>query len=403
MLPDYLQQRRGEDLTEWKYRLYIAKAKGEIEESGEEIAEILGLSYDNDTVESIAEEFEEIHTRYGTEEDGAPKPLREEEIHEADLKKREAEMEKIKASDQKRENKKILSEHSRHDEIKRFIAEEVQKIAQKKPIKIAPGRKCAGSREAALLLSDWHKGTWQNNGWNVFNESVLRRRIKKLVEDTIDHCKLHKVGEVHVFCLGDMMSGLIHTSTRVMNNEDVVAQFSGVVDLLSQIFTELASRFKKVKVYGVRGNHERMTQKKQDHISRENFFDMVHHFLTERFKDIEGVEVVPNEYDMEIATARICGKKIVAVHGDKDKTPEKAAYNLSMMDGEIADFVFMGHYHKNLEDEVHGCEVVVNPSMCGPDEYARDIRKTSKPAQKLLIFDPEEGRLCTYNINLKIY
>lgn len=44
--------------------------------------------------------------------------------------------------------------------------------------------------------------------------------------------------------------------------------------------------------------------------------------------------------------------------------------------------------------------MVVNPSFCGMDEYAKGIRAISKPRQKFMIMD-EKGRLCTYDIRLE--
>jgi hypothetical protein len=64
--------------------------------------------------------------------------------------------------------------------------------------------------------------------------------------------------------------------------------------------------------------------------------------------------------------------------------------------------VIMGHLHHHKETEVHGVEVIVNPSFSGVDDFSVNNRKTAKPAQKLIIFDPVEGRLCTYSIRLDI-
>jgi hypothetical protein len=66
------------------------------------------------------------------------------------------------------------------------------------------------------------------------------------------------------------------------------------------------------------------------------------------------------------------------------------------------DYIFTSHFHHNIEDEIHSCEVIVNPSLIGTDNYSKDLRRSSKPAQKFMIFNPEEGRECSYNIRLDI-
>ena len=66
----------------------------------------------------------------------------------------------------------------------------------------------------------------------------------------------------------------------------------------------------------------------------------------------------------------------------------------------IPDYIFMGHYHRNCSDEVHSCDIVVNSSLIGADDHSKDIRKTSKPAQKFMIFVEGEGMECMYPIKL---
>ena len=61
----------------------------------------------------------------------------------------------------------------------------------------------------------------------------------------------------------------------------------------------------------------------------------------------------------------------------------------------------MGHYHRGAEDEVHGSEVIINSSLSGVDDYAKELRYVNTPAQKFMIFNKDEGRVCTYNIKLK--
>jgi UDP-2,3-diacylglucosamine pyrophosphatase LpxH len=64
----------------------------------------------------------------------------------------------------------------------------------------------------------------------------------------------------------------------------------------------------------------------------------------------------------------------------------------------FADYIIMGHTHHHEENEDHGVEIIVNRSFSGVDDYAKDIRRTSKPAQMFIVFDKEEGRLASYDI-----
>ena len=63
--------------------------------------------------------------------------------------------------------------------------------------------------------------------------------------------------------------------------------------------------------------------------------------------------------------------------------------------------VVMGHVHHSEENEVFSVPIVVNSSLSGVDSYAKDLRMTSMPSQKLIIFEnTDDWRVCTYNIHL---
>ena len=65
--------------------------------------------------------------------------------------------------------------------------------------------------------------------------------------------------------------------------------------------------------------------------------------------------------------------------------------------------IFTAHFHKNLEDESHSIDLIMNPSGVGTGEYSKNIRKSSKPRQKFTIFENNNGnveRVSTFYINL---
>ena len=113
---------------------------------------------------------------------------------------------------------------------------------------------------------------------------------------------------------------------------------------------------------------------------------------------LENIKLIDNEVDDEIIMADICGNKIFAVHGHKDKV-NTCIPNLSLLLKTFPDYVFMGHYHSNAESEINGAEVIVNSSLCGTDDFAVSLRRSSHPAQKFIVFD-KKGRVCTYDVRL---
>ena len=87
------------------------------------------------------------------------------------------------------------------------------------------------------------------------------------------------------------------------------------------------------------------------------------------------------------------------MHGDLD-SPQNAVSKLSAMLKIFPDEVHMGHYHKHFEMDNYDMETVVNGSLKGCDNYAKEKRLSGSPMQKLMIYN-EEGKLCTYKIKLK--
>ena len=111
--------------------------------------------------------------------------------------------------------------------------------------------------------------------------------------------------------------------------------------------------------------------------------------LSLALEGLDNIQLIDNEVDDEIIMADICGNKIFAVHGHKDKV-NTCISNLSLLLKTFPNYVFMGHYHSNAESEINGAEVIVNSSLCGTDDFAVSLRRSSHPAQKFIVFDKEE-------------
>jgi predicted phosphodiesterase len=327
-------------------------------------------------------------------------------ISETEEKLRELRKEKVKLADQRREYNKLLRDEARSEQFYDIMLEEIRKLSETKPL-IALEKPLvnfdvdAPWREAAMLFSDWHVGLFAVNYWNQFDEKELRRRVRRVLSKSIEHMVRNQVRVLHLFNMGDFINGLIHVTTRILATEDAATQTRKVAEILAECICEYAKYVDKVYLYFVRGNHDRVTPNKSDEIAKESFADFIPWYLQARLSHLKNVHFVRNMIDDEIAVAKICGKLCYALHGHRDK-PSSVAADLTMMLGEKPDYIFMGHYHKHFEDEVHEVEIIINSSLSGVDTYAKEIRKTSKPAQKLIIFNEEEGRECTYNIRLDI-
>lgn len=323
-------------------------------------------------------------------------------INELEDKRIEFEQEKIRFQDQKREYMKYLREKARIDHIKDEMVKAVYSLNKTKPIQWSmPEYKSNKLRHGASLNSDWHKGLFASNHWNMFDDNEFYKRIDTLVTKTIEYGREQSIDTLHFFLLGDLINGLIHNITRITSSEDAVTHTMSCAETVAEMIAKYASEFNLVKIYNCRGNHERVTQNKKESIAKESFNDIIPWYLKARLSHIRNIEFVQNTIDDEIIVTDILGYKIFATHGDKDKV-NNVVQNLTLMTRQFPDYVFMGHTHHHEENETHSVEVIVNSSFSGVDEYAKDIRKTSKASQKFIVFEEGKGRRCTYPIYLSI-
>ncbi len=307
------------------------------------------------------------------------------------------EVERVKLRDQKNALKEIIRSQSRFEHLRECIMLGAKEVSKHKPLTFRQNIKASGHKEAALLLSDWHVGLQDYNFMNAYDVAECKNRLTLLVERVIQFTGEHKVKALHIFDLGDLISGNICNSIRVASNEDVVSQVMIACELFAEVISVLANKIHQVKVYSVTDNHSRILPNKNDVAQKDSYARFIPWYLEARLAKFNNVEIISG-LDDEIAVADILGHTIFAIHGHRDSVKNVVA-NLTLMIKKFPDFVFLGHYHHNVEDEVHGCDIVVNPSLVGAEEYCKGIRRTSKPAQKLLIFT-EDGRECTYVINL---
>ncbi|PPB12845.1 metallophosphoesterase [Brevibacillus laterosporus] len=322
-----------------------------------------------------------------------------EQLKEIESQRRELEKEKIRLQDQRREYKNLLRYDARSEHLRDEINKAAKEVSLRKPLNwTSPLPYLTQPKEAVLLISDWHYGIISDNYWNKFNPDIFYDRINTLVSKTIEYGKQQGIKTLHVMNLGDMVSGLIHVSVRVQSSEDVISQTKLVAETISEMLVKLSSEFEKVNFYSVRGNHDRVIPQKNDQISKESFSDIIPWYVQARTTHIGNLEIMENTYDDEMIVANVCNNHVLGSHGHKDKLNE-VAHTLPVMLKIIPATIVMGHYHHNFEKEFNGIDVVVNSTLSGVDEHARDIRRTSKPAQKMLVYD-QTGQICTYKILL---
>lgn len=392
MIDNPILKQESESFQDYHIRLFENKDKYEIDNY--KIAEFLNKEYGSNYDES---KWRKDYAQFVKWKDYlVNKNLDKDVLGKYEEVRIESFKEKVRQRDQKREYNKLLTNQARFEAIKNDVYDAILKLEKKKPISPTPSFGVVGEKQGLALFSDWHYGMEVSNSTNIFNKQVFNQRVEKLVSKVIEHGKNNKIHTLHVGQLGDLVSGMIHVSTRVQSNEDVIEQTKYVSEILAEVLSTLANTFPKIKYYNVIGNHAR-TGNKNDVGIKENFEYLVPWFLEARLRDFDNIEIISDQ-DGYITT-KIFNDEIVLVHGNYDRV-DQCVTRLPQILGYVPNYIIGGHVHHNYEKEYGATTVIVNSSLIGADDFAMQGRYGAKPSQKFIIFDEVEGLECTYNIKL---
>ena len=306
------------------------------------------------------------------------------------------------------------------------IREEIYKLSSRppEPPKWLDRPGTFGSRGCPMTIwSDWHYGEVvlpaEVGGVNEFNADVAKKRVKRLVDTTIDLAFNHmgKAKTVYpgiVVCLGgDMISGDIHDELTATNDRTPQQGINDLTDILTSALDNIATKFGRVYVPCVVGNHGRSTQKPRMKgrifTSHEwNIYCNVERY----FRGNKNVVFdIPDETDVHF---KVFGHRYLLTHGDSlgvkggdgiigsvgpiMRGSLKVARSEAQIDRDF-DTVLMGHWHQYL------CfpGVIVNNSLKGYDEFARLALRApySRPSQALWFTHPEQGITAHWQVYLE--
>ena len=394
-----IQQKPSESQIAWKIRILLQKAEGMYEDySWTKILEMINEDEIAATrLNYIAKGMLMLKNYLMSDSEINPETMRSLTLLEKQrfaLKK-----DKIKLGDEKNRVNRIIRETARFENVLEEFTKNLKEHIQLQPYEFKPHYTETTSKEAVLLLSDWHWGETTSNEWNDFNTTIAKQRVNELIEQVIRDASIYKPQRLHLFVLGDMINGLIHITSRLHSDLIVTEAVKEVFLQLMDMIIKLRHHFPEIVVYGVKGNHDRLIANLKESID-ESFFDLIMFFLEQSINSIacmDKISFVANERDT--IRTQICGKEIIAVHGDKDKK-QKSIDSLSHMHQIFPDYIFMGHYHAPAEIEKGRTRLIVNGAFCGVDDYAKDKRLFSKPSQTLIIMDKDDF-FAKFDINFK--
>lgn len=400
-----LQKRADENESQYIWRIGRAKDAGTLDATWEELVPTLNTELNIDETEWRGESA--FRKKYRVMQQAwddvfSKQQFSESQSIEIDEKINELFKVKKQAQDQRRELRKLLTVDARFDNLTDKLMESVNHLCEIKPLNFEDYVINTSSSEAIIAWADWHYGMVTDNIWNQYNTDICRQRVASFVSKAINHIQQHGVKTLHIMLLGDAAHGSIHTGCRVASEEDACDQLMQSSELMAEAINELSSYVNEVNVYATYGNHLRTIQNKNDSIHSDNMEKLIPWWLEQRLQNNNRVNVVKSDY-YEFIYLNVCGYNIVGAHGDLEKFKQFGLTVNTLFTkkyGKTIDYTVSADKHHIEEFETMGIESVLVRSLCGTDEYANNHRLYSEPGQTLMIFTPEDGRQCTYNIKL---
>lgn len=306
------------------------------------------------------------------------------------------EKERVMLQDERTAYRRIVRDQARRENFGEMIARRASEADLPLNFKPRLKRKNDGGNDLIIHITDLHTGIEIKNRWNEYNTDILVARLKEYLQQIYDIQERHGSENAFVILGGDMISGGIHPTLRIENNQDVIDQVLTVSELLAQALAELSRAFKSVRVYLTPGNHGRIQANKDLDLAHENLDNFIIPYLQAKLQNYDNISCRTNDVEQSIAVFAVRGNLVYASHGDKDPY-KKATERLSMLLNRQPDLIYLGHMHHNAMDTQAGTKVIQSGCMSGMDQYCVDKRIAGRPEQTVSVIT-ENGLLCLYDI-----
>jgi hypothetical protein len=325
------------------------------------------------------------------------------------------------------DHKRTIERLHREEDTAEKIREEIFQLAAHTPEPppwLNNTKTSSGSRGCPITIwSDWHYGETINPdevaGVNEFNARIARKRIKQLVDTTIDITENH-MGRATtnypgiVVCLGgDLISGDIHLELLSTNDKTPHQSVNELIDIIAGSLERLASKFGKVFCPCVVGNHGRSSIKPRHKGRVYTSYDWsIACGLEREFRKDKRIQfMIPAEAD---AFFTVFGHRYLLNHGDAlgvrggdgiigslgplARGVVKVGRSEAAIGREF-DTLLVGHYHQMTWLP----NLICNGALIGYSEYSRLSMRApySRPSQALWFTHPQYGITARWEIFLE--
>lgn len=314
-----------------------------------------------------------------------------------DLDSIEIRKERIRMRDERNEFNRILKEQAKRENTQDIIRETVSELNKLSPLKIDKDFSSDSDSEAILMCGDWHVGELVELVNNKYDTDIFNERISKLINLTIKKCKLNNSKILNLTFLGDLLSGFIHFSGRLQNQEDLISQTKIVGEVISKMIYELSKEFDKVNISFVVGNHSRLMSDKKQSLKSENMENLIFWYVESRIENIRNAKIIKNRHD-DIIELDIMGYKIAGIHGEGTSI-DKVTNDLSGVLRYVPDVILLAHLHFPEFKYTGKTKIYRTGALIGSNNFSNSIFRETDASQTLIIVD-KDGVDAVYNFDL---
>jgi len=264
------------------------------------------------------------------------------------------------------------------------------------------------SSEVALVenLSDLHVGELirpaETRGFGAYNYAIAQKRLNGVhLPNILNWTELNRRGyniqDLHIFGIGDYVSGNIHQELLVTNEFPLPGQTARAGLLIAEHVRGLAPHFRNVYFHGVGAdNHGRLQPKPQAKQKANNNMSYLVHALVEAYtRDIPNVKLI--QYEDMAPLVEVAEHKFIVTHGDTVKTVNGLPwYGLEryisreaqrLMQSGGFDYLNVGHYHT----PIYLPRLLMNGSLSGSTEFDHSMGRFAPPSQISYLVHKKHG------------
>ncbi len=308
-----------------------------------------------------------------------------------------------------RKAERMAARHARIEEAvieatRQSLEDTPPKVWVAPPIKLTPKAK-TWEEVPQLLLSDWQGGKrTEDYDLDVMAERIARVTTKAL-HLVADRRHSARIEQLDLCLLGDMVEGetiFAHQPWEVI--APVIDQTQRVAQVIQEAIGTLAPQFKRLRVFGICGNHGRTGSKHSSGSPFTNWDRMsyrVASMLTEQLPRSVRRKVTWEISDRAWHIHDVLGWRILKVHGDQVRggfagfpwygVGRRASGWKDAIPGGY-DILLHGHFHTPAMFVQNSSIVFACGSPESRNEYARsELAASGDPSQRLLFVSKAHG------------